>query len=394
MNTGLKNTKVLVVNQSLGSMFHDLIEDMALEVRGITIICGNKAAFAAENVHIIQGPVYIKRSTIPRLASWIKFVVFAFRKIMLYNKYWLIIFYSNPPMLPWMGWILNAIRGQRYIVNILDVYPDIIVQTGRLPNWNPIIIFWRWLNRKAYARAERLITLGPYMVSTVSTYLCNRRQKQVVLIPTWVDVNEIMPIKKDQNPFAKKYFQLRCITIQYSGNIGLTHDISLMIKAAEALQYDHRFYFMIIGEGPAKYNLEKYCKQKKLKNIIFLPFQDDEDFKYSLAAADISVVSMGKGAEGVMMPCKTYFSMAAGAAIVGISYPPNDLTAVIEENECGINVEPSDLNSILKALRRFAEDPFLLQKCKSNSRKAAEEKFCRKVNTAKTIKLIEEVIVG
>lgn len=392
MNAGLKNIKILVINQSLGSMFHDLIEDLAAEAMEVAVICGTKEKFAEKNVHIIQGPEYIKRNTISRILSWTKFLIFVFRKILLYDKSWLLIISSNPPMLPWIGWFFNKIRGQRYIVRVLDIYPDIVVQRGQIPDWNPIILFWRWLNRKAYSRAERLVTLGPYMVATISKYLCDTNQKQVVLIPDWANINKITPIKKEQNPFAEKYFQTDCITVQYSGNIGLAHDISLMVKAAHALQDDSRFHFMIIGEGPAKLKLDAYCRHKKLKNISFLPFQDNDSFKYSLAAADIGVASIGKGSEGVMMPCKTYFSMAVGAAILGISYPPNDLAAIIEENECGINVAPDDLESAVKALKRFADEPLWLQECKTNSRKAAEEKFCRKVNTTKLINLIDAVV--
>lgn len=390
----MKNAKILVVNQSLGSMFHDLIEDMAAQAKEITIICGSKERFSEKNVHVVQGPSYIRRNAVSRIVSWMKFLVFSFIKILSYDKSYLLIVSSNPPMLPWIGLIFNLIRGQRYIVRVLDIYPDIIVQKGQLSNWNPIILFWRWLNRQAYSRAERVVTLGQHMVSTVTKYLSGTNGRPVALIPDWADIDKFVPINKHENSFAKEYFQTDCITIQYSGNIGLAHDVSLMVKIAQALQADPRFQFMIIGEGHAKLNLEKSCKQMGLKNIRFLPFQDHSNFKYSLATADVGVVSMGRGTEGVMMPCKTYFSMAVGAAILGISYPPNDLAATIEENECGINVKPDDLEGAVTALKRFADDPPLLQKCKNNSRRVAVEKFCRKANTAKLITLIEETITA
>ena len=107
-----------------------------------------------------------------------------------------------------------------------------------------------------------------------------------------------------------------------------------------------------------------------------------------MSAADISVVSIQKGSEGIMMPCKTYSGMAVGSVIFGISQPPNDLEYIINRYKCGFNVMPDDIKSALDILYLLADNPKLLIEYKRNSRKNAENHFSRSVNTLKIIDII------
>ena len=51
----------------------------------------------------------------------------------------------------------------------------------------------------------------------------------------------------------------------------------------------------------------------------YLPFQPAEALPYSMTSGDIAVVTLGKGTEGISMPSKCYYMMAAGCAILGLS---------------------------------------------------------------------------
>ena len=176
----------------------------------------------------------------------------------------------------------------------------------------------------------------------------------------------------------------------YSGNIGITHDISILIDLAEKLRYDKRFKFVIIGDEIKSRKLKLESTNRNLDNIIFLPFQDRDQFNYAISAADITVVSMQEGLEGIMMPCKTYSGMAAGSVIFGISQPPNDMEYIINRYKCGFNVMPGDISSALKMLHFFADNPELLIEYKRNSRKNAENHFSRALNTLKIIDIIKK----
>ena len=48
-----------------------------------------------------------------------------------------------------------------------------------------------------------------------------------------------------------------------------------------------------------------------MHQVTIVPFQPEEVLSYTLACVDVGVVSFAAGAEGVSMPSKTCFTMAA-----------------------------------------------------------------------------------
>ena len=85
---------------------------------------------------------------------------------------------------------------------------------------------------------------------------------------------------------------------------------------------------MVIGTGSRWNDLQQAAQ--RLSNLTLLPWQPEEMLPYSLSAGDVAVVSLGQGFEGVSMPSKTQYAMAAGSAILGLSHPSSDIKEVIE----------------------------------------------------------------
>jgi glycosyltransferase involved in cell wall biosynthesis len=202
-----------------------------------------------------------------------------------------------------------------------------------------------------------------------------RRQtrKQVELIPSWVHPEEIRPIPKQENPFAKEHGFDRGLNVLYSGNLGLTHDISGLFVAAKRMESDTSLRFVLIGGGSRRRELLKLAEG--VKNAHVLPFQPAEKVPLAMASGDVGLVALGKGAEGVSMPSKAYYMMSAGCALLGLSHGRNDITRLIDTYACGINVSPDDVDGIQGAIQRFRDDHDFLASCKRNSRKAAEGPF-------------------
>ncbi len=94
------------------------------------------------------------------------------------------------------------------------------------------------------------------------------------------------------------------------------------------------------------------------------------------------------------MPSKTYYLMAAGCAVLGLSHGDNDLKRLIERYECGLNVEPDDTEGVLQALKRFRDDPEFLSHCQSRGRKAAEAQFSATVNMGRYLELLGSLRPG
>jgi hypothetical protein len=62
-------------------------------------------------------------------------------------------------------------------------------------------------------------------------------------------------------------------------------------------------------------------------------------------------------------------------------YATNVLANVIEESCCGVNIEPKDLNGLIRAICMFADDKCLLDKYNFAARQTAIKTYSRSVNS-------------
>ena len=92
----------------------------------------------------------------------------------------------------------------------------------------------------------------------------------------------------------------------YSGNIGYTHNVEIILELSLKLKDTKYIYFMIIGNGGKKSQLMDLANQYNLSNCTFLDWQPANKMKYSLCVADLSVVTLTEDTAFVSVPSKTY----------------------------------------------------------------------------------------
>lgn len=384
-----EDIQVVLLNQSVGPLFMELAVDLSKRAGKVLLVTGSKIKSDHEELIIKIGPSYDRKTILSRVWSWALFLLFTFREVLSINRTIPILVVSNPPLLPLVALVFRLLRHQQYVILVYDIYPDIPKQLGLLSS-RFIIAMWGIINKSVFMYAKYVVTLGPYMAHTLEKYFSSQSAKErIVIIPTWVDTDIFIPRRKIDNSFARDNGQIDKLTMLYSGNIGFTHDIRLLIDAAVQLRDDRRISFLIIGEGHGKTALMEKVKCNGLNNVIFLPYQPEEFLPYSLACADVSIISIADGIEGLMMPSKTYYAMAVGSAIIGLSRPPNDLAKVIEESGCGMNIEPGDLKGLIHAISMFADYKYLLDKYKFAARQAAIKTYSRSVNSKLFVNLLK-----
>ena len=380
--------KILFLKQtaSMHSWFVELGTDLAQVVGSCVMYTSVDADQQIGNLQLLASPAYSTRSDWSRLWTWFRYFVKALWLAWRTPHGALLFIVAQPPYLPLIGYMCKRFYGQRYMVWVDDVYPDALVRHGRLRESGVANRLWQRFNRKVLAEAEQVTTLGQRMAELVSQYLPDDAECKVQVIPTWVDSDIIQPISKSKNTFAIQHEQVDKLTVLYSGNLGLSHDLDTMIKAAERLQHLSKAHFMVIGAGTRWDELQTGAK--RLDNLTLLPWQPEETLPYSLSAGDVAIVSLGKGFEGVSMPSKTQYAMAAGSAILGLSHSSSDIKEVIDRHNCGVNVEPGDVQGLVDAIVRFADDPEYLSRCRQNARQAAVAEYSRKVNVQRVLDVI------
>jgi glycosyltransferase involved in cell wall biosynthesis len=361
---------ILLVNQHTVPVFTDVVNAFAKDrvTRLITGYIQPGRAPISPSVRIIHSIAYNRSSAFSRFFSWTVFSTHYFFYLMFCKKPSHILVVSNPPTAPFITALVAGLRKIPFSIVVFDLYPEALQQAGMSSDKNWLFKRWQSNNRWTFKRAKSIITLSESMKAAVMKYV---DALKVHIIFNWADTDYIKPVDRKQNLFAAKHQLNNKFVVLYSGNMGLTHDLESLIEAAHILEAEKNIFFLLIGEGGKRKKLEAVVTQKKLENVRFLPYQDAASFPLAMASADVGVVTLGTGAEGISVPSKTYVNMAAGLAIIAISPANSELNRIVEQFSLGYVVLPNQPARLAEHIRFLANNPEELSKLKSRSREAS-----------------------
>jgi len=383
---------LLILNQMAGPMTWELAEDAGEELGCVALLTGHPDTLQKSHDKVFLYPaVAYQRGSFPRRAlSWIQYAIQAFFWLWRWPADIPVLLFSNPPILCWVGWVLKKLRGQRYSVMVHDIYPDILVRLAGYSERHPLIRIWRWLNRRAYENAEVVMTLGELMAENLEKQFdaSKTRAGKVEVVYPWVDTERIRPIPKEENWFAQKYGQVGKLTVMYSGNMGLGHDIETMLEAAKALKEHPEIHFMFIGAGPKWQLVKETIERGQLTNVALLPWQPEEHLPYQLATADVGLVSLESELWDLAIPSKALYMMATRSALLALAPDSSTLVALINETSCGMVIKSGDDTFLPRQLEFLVSNASLLQRMRVAARQAAVSRYARRKNSRLLLSLV------
>ncbi len=383
MNNSAKDPRIAFFCQMAGPLFRELAQDIADRWPPCLLFTGHpdtiEKGSQIGSLYIKAGPMYHRTSNLSRLLSGLHFMFWAGFQCWWVPKNCVLFLVATPICIGIIGYLLKRSRGQRYVMLVYDIYPDTLVNLGQLKESGWIARVWRRMNRLAWENAEIVFTIGDKMAENLESRFDATKTAagRVIPIYNWANTEWIRPVAEADNKFAKEYDQVGKLTVMYSGNLGNTHDIETILAAAQELKERDSIHFMIIGEGAKKNLVEKTKYEGGLDNLTVLPFQPENVLPLSLPTADISIITLDKGCEGLSVPSKTHYYMAAGSVLLGICDQNSEVAQIINRHNCGFVVSPGDKDSMVKNILNLLNDKVKLENYKTNSRKAAEEYYSR-----------------
>jgi glycosyltransferase involved in cell wall biosynthesis len=289
------------------------------------------------------------------------------------------------------AWLVSKIRGHKYVYLATELFPDAAVALGFLRPGGLIARLWDFSNRRVYSRANAVIVIGPRLRRKVARHLEDGIDApKLHVVHNWADPDEIVPVAKSDNWWVEEQGLKDKFIVLYSGNIGLSHDLSTLISAANLLKDQEDFRVLLIGEGPNKARLVAEVERLQLNNVIFLPFQPVEVLPYSLSSGDLSVVTLSADMEELTVPSKLYPAMAAGQGILALFGPDTDVGAMVVEYEMGIQIDYGDAESLARKIEHFLANPSEVDVMKKNARQVFEENFTRDHSIRAYARILEE----
>lgn len=372
----------------------DVCEDMATAGWEVTVVCGQPSYRKVEGVDA-QLPreqahrgVQIRRvwSYVPgrrdiprRLAHYASFFGSSLLEAARVARPDVVLIMSTPPLLLGVsGSLLHALRGVPFVYSVQDVYPDVAVSLGVLPERGPLTSAIGAAARVLYRQAQRVVTLSEGMADSLVAHGVAR--DQITVIPNWADCEQVRPLPRD-NAFARAHGLTDRFVVQYSGNVGLSQGLEHLLQAAAQIP-DDDVLFTIVGDGNAREGLRRQARELGLRNVTFLDPQPRERLPELLASADVSLVPMRRGVANDLVPSKLYGIMAAGRPVLASVDARSEVARVLREFECGVVAQPDDAASLAQAIKKCRDmSPSVLEGMGQRGREACEARFSRRVCT-------------
>ena len=373
--------KILLLNQffwpelaATSQLLTDLARHLADRGHQVEIICACSSYAGSDStqappVKITRVPdLPFGRGLIARACSYFSFLLGALWFGVRAERPDFVITLTTPPMLSIIGVIIKKLRGSRFYIWEMDLYPDVAVDLKVLGANSWITAVCGAIVDYTRRQADGLIALGECMRQR----LIDRGipAGKISIAENWADGQRIYPLSGGLR---------HGLNILYPGNLGLAHDVDTIAAALEILKDDSRFFISFVGGGVRFKKLEKDCETKGVRQASFLPHRKPDDLRELLATADIGLVTQNPACLGSVVPSKVYAIMAAGLPLLFIGPPSAQPASIIRRFRCGWHIACGDVAGLVRLLQTLAANPELVQQAGSRSRQAFLEHYDKPV---------------
>ena len=294
--------------------------------------------------------------------------------------------YSSPFFIGWMGIKLAKIAPTVY--NAQDLFPDTLIKIKGYGESNPMIKFFRWMERKVYKKNTRIITISEEMKRTIMAQQCPAEKIEVIY--NWADTEMLHHVEREDNKLMDELKVPKDkFIVSYAGDIGLFQGWPVIVEAAKkvhALKPD--VLFVIIGSGSYKAKLEAQVAEEKLDFIEIRPMQPASRCAEIYSIGDLELVSIEPGLSKMALPSKTFVIMSSGSAVLSLVDQTSDIAQLIKQRDMGYTLEHGDAEALKDVILEAYEKRDHLAKQGKNARKFAEENAARKTQTRKYFNVI------
>lgn len=343
-------------------------------------------------IHRLKTPHPNFLSTPLRLSANLLFCGYALAKLMTLRPYDVVVVGTAPPMVAMAAQALKRVKGTPFVYIVYDLEPDRSVIMKVLPQNHPVITAFRHAQRRWLQSAAKVVVLGRYMAEHVShTY--SVPLDQIATIPIGSDPAEIVPASKSTRFRAKH--GLDGFLVLYAGNFGRYHNFDTILDAALGLKDTHpQINFALVGDGTQKEHIAERIHRDSLCNVKLFDFVAKDDYADLLASADVSLVTLEPGMEGLCVPSKFYSILASGRPVLASVSPKSEVARVIDEAYAGVHVEQSATNLLVESIIAMASDPDETERMGRNARRVLEEKYSMTRIARQYYAVLQNVVSG
>lgn len=298
---------------------------------------------------------------------------------------------STPPILGACTAMVKKFTKVPFVYNLQDIFPDSLVGTGLAKKGGLLWKIGRVIENFTYKHADKIIVISEDFKKNIMAK--GVPEDKIVVVYNWVDQNAVVNVERSENKLITKYnIDPSKFYIEYSGNIGLTQNMDMLLDVMKELKDSHPdIGLILVGEGAYKKQVEEIVKRDSLTNVIMLPFQDYADISHVFSLGDVGIIISKPGVGANSVPSKTWSIMSASRPVLA-NFDENEIKSILSDNNCGIFTKAGDKESFKNAIIKLYENRDLCKEYGRNGRQFIMQNLTREVGTQKYVDVIKSVV--
>ena len=324
-------------------------------------------------VRIIRTLIFPSRSAalLPRLLNYFSFVFSSalFGSFLLSPSDFLLV--ESPPLFLGVtaAW-LSRLKHAKLIFNVSDLWPESAVRVGVIRQESFAHRFGMRLESFCYRHAWLVTGQSRSILQDIEARFPDQA---TFLLSNGANTKVFHPQKRTGEARARLTRNDEFVVL-YAGLHGLAQGLEQILDAAQQLQQEEGYRFVLIGDGPHKKSLIRKAEGAGIRNVTFLDSMPSTAIPELLAAADMVVVPLGMHIPGAV-PSKLYEAMASGRPIVLVA--GGEAAELVRRHKAGMVVMPGQVSSLVQAIRDMRCNRELAVELSENARHAAVEHYDR-----------------
>ena len=270
-----------------------------------------------------------------------------------------------------------------------DLYPEAII-ASKMGGLSSLARFIKPITKFCYKQVDLMVDIGSCMRSVLSSYKHSARCE--TLVP-WalVEPPEIpIPDEKIRNSLFGKC----SIAILYSGTIGNAHTFTeFLLLARELRRRNFDAVLCFAGRGN-RYDVFRDQVKEEDTNIRFAGFAKEDELEKRLAAADMHMVSLRDGWEGIVVPSKFFGSLAAGKPVIFAGAEKSSIKRWIQEHRVGFCLGDYNVETVADNICSLASNNAALAEMQKKAFSCYKANFSKKIVIKKWSDCLEQLIAS
>jgi glycosyltransferase involved in cell wall biosynthesis len=321
------------------------------------VVAGSRELFSQERIRpdgvLVTVPVTrYSGNGISRVVNWASYAAGAMFKGLVARRP-SVVYGSSPQMgAAFAALVIARIRRARFVLEIRDLWPHILAESGTLSPRSGIYRALKALERLLYRHADAIVVLAEGSIEPIVAE--GGARERITFIPNGADPS-LFAVTRDRASLRAE-FGFDGFVVVYAGAHGPANGLDFVLDAADALRDIPVVTFVLVGNGVEKARLADAAARRGLTNLEFRPPVPKQRIPEVLAAADAGLHCLADLDlfRSAVSPNKLYDYIAAG--LPSITNTMGAVAEMVEASGAGIATAPSGIADGIRTLLAMSDE--------------------------------------